>query len=356
MTEQPGPIVLLGSGETAPGAQKIYHRLFSQIDDEVRVAILETPAGYEPNSDFVAKQVGRYLEQRLQNFRPSIQIVPARKRGTAFSPDDATIASALYDANVLFMGPGSPTYTVRQLQDSVVWHTLRACHRLGAAVILASAATLAISRLTLPVYEIYKVGEDLHWKAGLDFFGDFGLSTIFVSHWNNKDGGELLDTSRCYMGQPRFEALLAITPHGRDDYTVVGIDEKTALVIEPATGVCTVMGIGAVTIIRHGETAVYGAGQRFPATVLGPFCPPAPGEGIPDTIWQATATGRAAAAQKRLSQPTPDPAVLALLDQRQAARAGKDWAGADHLRAQIAARGWRVLDTPTGPALEPANA
>ena len=190
----------------------------------------------------MAGQVGAYLEKHLQNFRPSIHVIPARKRGTPLSPDNGELAASLYDANVIFMGPGSPTYTVRQLQDSVVWHTLRACNRLGACVVLASAATLAVSAQTMPIYEIYKVGEDLHWKAGLNFLRDFGLSTIFVSHWNNKDGGELLDTSRCYVGQARFEALLAMVPEGRDAYTVVGLDENTALVIEPATGVCSCAG------------------------------------------------------------------------------------------------------------------
>jgi cysteinyl-tRNA synthetase len=43
--------------------------------------------------------------------------------------------------------------------------------------------------------------------------------------------------------------------------------------------------------------------------------------------------------------------VQALADQRQAARASKDWAEADRLRDQIAALGWTVKDTPEGPKL-----
>ena len=204
MSSQPGPIVLLGSGETAPNAQKIYHRLFTQMADDVRVAILETPAGFEPNSDYVAGQIAVYLRKRLQNFRPKVAIVPARRRDGTLSTDNPEIVGALYDANFLLMGPGSPTYTVRHLRETHAWHVLRAMNRLGATLFFASAATLAMSRQTLPIYEIYKVGEELHWKAGLDFFGDFGLSLIFVSHWNNNDGGEVLDTSRCYLGQARF--------------------------------------------------------------------------------------------------------------------------------------------------------
>ncbi|MBK8800165.1 MAG: hypothetical protein IPM07_29400 [Anaerolineales bacterium] len=41
-----------------------------------------------------------------------------------------------------------------------------------------------------------------------------------------------------------------------------------------------------------------------------------------------------------------------MLHQRRVARARKDWAEADRLRAQIEELGWQVLDTPDGPQLE----
>ena len=345
--------MLLGSGETAPGAQKIYHRLFAQLGQPIHVAILETPAGFEPNSDYVAAQVGRYLEKRLQNFRPVIDVVPARRLGTPFSPDNPDIVAALHGADVIFMGPGSPTYAIRQLRNTLAWHTLRTCHRLGAALIFASAATLALSAQTVPVYEIYKAGEDLHWKQGLDFFADYGLSTIFVPHWNNTDGGDVLDTSRCYLGQSRFETMVAMLPAGSDAYTMVGIDENTALMVEPAAGQCTVMGAGQVTVLRARQTKVFGAGQTFPATELGAFSVPEPAAGIPEPVWRATVQGWAATGHARTAQPEPDAGVLSLLEERNAARAAKNWAASDQLRDLIAARGWRVLDTPAGPVLEP---
>ncbi len=43
--------------------------------------------------------------------------------------------------------------------------------------------------------------------------------------------------------------------------------------------------------------------------------------------------------------------VLALVEQRQAARAARDWAGSDVLRDAIAAAGWQVKDTKQGPQL-----
>ena len=49
---------------------------------------------------------------------------------------------------------------------------------------------------------------------------------------------------------------------------------------------------------------------------------------------------------------SPPDEVQALIDQRAAARAGKDWAASDALRDQIAAAGWKVVDTKEGQRLE----
>lgn len=351
MTTRPGAITLFGSGETSPGAQKIYHALFTEMSESPRVAILETPAGFEPNSAYVAGQVGAYLQKRLQNFRPEITIAPARRRGTPFSPDAYDVIEPVFDANVLFMGPGSPTYAVRQLRDSLAWHVLRVMHRTGANLIFSSAMVLAAGRFTLPIYEIYKVGEDLHWKAGLDLFGDFGLSLILVSHWNNQDGGDVLDTSRCYLGQDRFEQLLAMLPND-PARRIVGIDEATALTIDVAEGVCQVRGAGAVTIIHAGKTHRFGAGAHFSLDHLGAHQLLLDHDGIPEAIWQQTVEGMKRVALARRNRPQPGASELQLLQRRTEARNRKDWAEADRLRQQLESFGWRVIDAQEGSQLE----
>ena len=55
----------------------------------------------------------------------------------------------------------------------IIWKTI-------VTAIMASAAAIAASAYALPVYEIYKVGEDPHWKPGLDFFSLYGLSLVLV--------------------------------------------------------------------------------------------------------------------------------------------------------------------------------
>jgi cysteinyl-tRNA synthetase len=52
---------------------------------------------------------------------------------------------------------------------------------------------------------------------------------------------------------------------------------------------------------------------------------------------------------------TPSPEVLALVEQRQAARANRQWGESDRLRDAIAALGWVVKDTKEGPKLMPKS-
>ena len=346
---QIGPIALFGSGETAPGAYRIHERVMRRLSAPVSVAILETPAGFEPNSHAVAGKVGTYLQRHLRNFSPQVSIVPARKRGTQFDPDDPGLAAPLFEGDYLFMGPGSPSYTVRQLRNSYAWHALRARHRLGAAICFSSATTVASGSYTLPVYEIYKVGQDLHWIDGLDFFGAFGLQLIVIPHWNNNDGGQELDTSRCYMGRQRFRELLRLLPSG---VTVLGIDENTGVIIEPMTGACELVGQGSVTVLASEREQTFARDARFPASALGDWrLPPLLEAGIPPDVWQRAREAQTAAEQVA-SPPLP---VLILAEQRQAARAARDWAAADALRDEITALGWQVYDTPDGPRLEKAD-
>lgn len=338
----PGLMVVLGSGETAPGAQKIYDWLFQRLPASPQVCVLETPAGFELNSDKVAGRVADYLAYRLQNYRPQVTVVPARRRNSPFSPDDPAIVAPLRQAEVIFMGPGSPTYAVRQLQGSLAWDLLVARHRLGCALILASAATLAVSARTLPVYEIYKVGEDLHWQAGLDILGRYGLPVVFIPHWDNYDGGAELDTSRCFMGRRRFEQLAALLPPG---LLTVGIDEHTALILDPVQQECRVMGKSGVTLITAAGETQFQSGESFGLEKLGSFHCPAPPTMVSAAVWEMVSVARS----QQVAEPALPAEVRSLVEARQSARAGKDWAAADRLRAQLAQLGWEVKDTPAGP-------
>jgi len=341
----PGPIALFGSGESAPGGRKIFDFLFQLSPPSPRVKILETPAGFELNSDQVASNIGDFINHHLQNYHPETEVIPARKKGTKHSPDTLEIVQPILEADLIFMGPGSPSYAVRQLRDSLAWEYVLARHRLGAGLAFSSAATVAISAAALPVYEIYKVGEDLHWKPGLDFFSPYNLPLVFIPHWNNQDGGDGLDTSRCYLGQSRFAKLAKLLP---EDQIIVGIDENTGLVIDFQAGSLHGVGQGNVTIIERGSQNVIPAGKKVDLTDLGSFELCDPLAGIHASSWEA-----ALLAADQITEPVlPPPEVIGLAEERQRARTDKDWEKADQLRRELEARGWEVQDNPDGYQLE----
>jgi hypothetical protein len=338
-----GQIAFLGSGETSRAGGAIFELIARSLPDQPRIAVLETPAGFELNSNQVAGRVADFLRSRLQNYNPVIDVIPARKRGSPFSPDEPALLKPLASANFIFMGPGSPTYAIRQLQGSLAWDLIRARHRRGAALAFASSATIAVGAWALPVYEIYKVGEDVYSARGLDLFSDFGMQLSFIPHWNNAEGGDDVDTSRCFVGMERFAVWCNSLP---PENTTVGLDEHTGLIIDFEKRTCLVNGVSSVSLVRDCDPRIYPAGATFPLSELGALHPPERVDfGIPPRAWEL-ASG--------VSQPAdagPGLDVLALAEQRRRARSNSDWGESDRLREEIASLGWNVQDTKDGQQL-----
>lgn len=346
----PGLVVLLGSGETLPSSGRIHEFVAQRIPGKPRIVILETPAGFEPNSDLVAGKIKDFLSHRLQNYQPEIQVLPARHRGTDFSPDNSDIVNPILEADEILLGPGSPTYGVRQLKDSLAFYMIAARHRLGGNLFLSSSAPISFGTYTLPVYEIYKAGLDLHWMDGLNFFCAYGLSLSFVTHWNNRDGGADLDTSCCFVGQARFKQLQAKLP---GEHTLVGIDEHTALILDFEQQCIHAIGKDTVTLLRGGESLVLESGQRFPLDTLGTWQLPVEHSDLPSVVWDAALRVNAQINSKRHEQSQPPADVLQLAKERDQARADQDWSKADRIRDQLLAFGWQISDTLDDSQLAP---
>jgi hypothetical protein len=335
-----GRIAFLGSGETSLAGGRIFESLARLVPDPLRVAVMETTAGFELNSFQVAGRVKDFLQTRLQNYKPTIDVIPARKLGTEFSPDNLEVLQPLLTANIIFMGPGSPSYAVRQLQGTLAWDIIRARHRMGATLIFASAATISIGAWALPVYEVYKVGEDVHTKRGLDLFAEYGMNLSFVPHWNNADGGIDLDTSRCFFGMERFEQWRSLLP---PDNIIVGLDEHSGVILDFETGTCEVSGVSSVSVLKSNGMDIHPAGVKFALNELGQFIPPTPIEqGLRPDVWEMVINAA------KVEEDTPPHEVLALLEERKTARVQKDFAASDRLRDQISALGWVVQDSKEG--------
>jgi len=335
-----GRIAFLGSGETSLAGGRIFEALAREINEPLRIALNETPAGFELNSAQVVGRVGDFMKTRLQNYKPVVDVIPARKKGSAFSPDDPEIIKPLLHANMIFMGPGSPTYAIRQLKDTLAWDVIRARHRLGATLVFASAATISIGAHALPVYEIYKVGQDVHVVDGLNLFADFGLHVSFIPHWNNAEGGVDLDTSRCFIGMDRFAEWCSRVPPENE---TIGLDEHTGLIIDFESGLCEVSGVSSVSLVRECNPEMYASGSKFSLGELGEFRQPDPLQRhISEDAWEMCVS------VPPLDDDQPSEEVVALVEQRLLARASKNWVESDKLRDEIAALGWTIQDSKDG--------
>lgn len=338
-----GHIAFLGSGETSLAGGRIFETLARLLPTPLRVAIMETPAGFELNASLVAGRVADFLASRLQNYKPIIKLVPARKLGTEYSPDNPEILKPLLAAHMIFMGPGSPSYVTRQLRGTLAWDIIRAKHRSGATLVFASAATISVGAHGLPVYEIYKVGEEMHVKEGLNLFADYGLDLSFVPHWNNAEGGVDLDTSRCFMGLERFAQWRSMIPPSS---VILGLDEHSGIIMDFEKQLCDVHGVSSVSVLKQNEMKIHPAGASFSFSDLGAFTLPANEQsGIRAEVWKMLESASQPEEEK------PSERVLALLAQRKEARARKDFAESDRLRDAISALGWAVQDGKEGQKL-----
>ena len=338
-----GRIAFLGSGETSLAGGRVFESLARLIPDPLHVSILETPAGFELNASIVAGRVGDFLKTRLQNYKPTIDLIPARKQGTEFSPNNPEVLKPLLRANVIFMGPGSPTYLARQLRGTLAWDIIRARHRMGATLIFASAATISVGAWVLPVYEIYKVGEDVHTKEGLNFFSDFGMNLSFIPHWNNAEGGTDLDTSRCFVGIERFDQWRKLLP---PENILVGLDEHSGIIMDFENGACDVHGVSSVSVVKNASMEIYPAGAQFSLNELGNFkLTESLEDGISPEVMEMIRSAI------KVNDETPSDQVLSLLEQRRQVRANKEFSESDRLRDEISSLGWTVQDGKDGQKL-----
>jgi hypothetical protein len=165
--------------------------------------------------------------------------------------------SALTDADYVFAGPGSPTYALRQWKNTQVSHILHEKLQRGGIVTFASAAALTLGTRTVPVYEIYKCGEEPYWLEGLNLLGEFGIPAVVIPHYNNAEGGHH-DTRFCYLGETRLNILEQQLDDG--EY-VLGVDEHTGIVIDLNERTAEVVGNGVVTIRVKGNSTTFASGE-----------------------------------------------------------------------------------------------
>ncbi len=234
-------LILFGSGEIAPSSVDIYRQTFLQLGKRnLKISLITTPAGFQPNVELVYDEIKDFLLASLPDFKLTVNLIMANRLEDA---NDPSIVADLDGSDIILMGPGSPTYAVKHLKNSLLLAKIIELIKAGSSLILASAATISCSKYALPVYEIFKVGEELHWQDGLNLYQEIYQELTVIPHFNNREGGEGLDTSNCYIGANRASKLYAQLPL---EAPLLGIDEHTALIIDLDSGKQLVRGKGNI--------------------------------------------------------------------------------------------------------------
>jgi hypothetical protein len=249
----------MGSGETSPTMVKVHRSILDRLGPRpVPTVLLDTPFGFQENANELSIRVKNYFQESLQTPITNASGIDPDNPG---SSDDRflneQLTSNIQRAHYVFSGPGSPTYALRVWENTVVPQLLAEKLRVGGAITFASAAALTLGALTVPVYEIYKAGEDPHWRTGLDLLSEAGLNVAVIPHFNNTEGGTH-DTHFCYLGERRLRAL---EEEMSDDAFVLGIDEHTSCSIDLDAQLATVGGIGVLTIRKQGRSITFASGE-----------------------------------------------------------------------------------------------
>lgn len=363
MTEKrlPRLLVLIGSGETAPRMTRVHRSVIRRLAGpngaaaDVTAVVIDTPFGFQENADELSTHLVDYFGRRL-GMRTGI--ASYRRRDVEILHRETALAR-VGEADFVFSGPGSPSYAIRQWQHSAFGELFSRRLRDGGALVFASAAALTIGRLTVPVYEIYKAGEDPHWLPGLDVLGSVGISAAIIPHFDNNEGSGH-DTRFCFLGERRFRMLEEQLP---DDVHILGIDEHTALLLDLDQHSASVRGRGKVTVRHSGASREFAAGSEFSIDLLRGH-----GDAVSDAHGPADARGPSAVTDERASTALArrtlelekqvgtlseradrgDALVEALIDLRRVARERGDYQTADSIRKRLAAAGVELRDDAAG--------
>ena len=261
----PRILTIMGSGETAPTMVTTHRTLTSLLPKPVKATVLDTPYGFQENAPELAVRTVEYFKTSIN---VDIEVAGlVRLHDTHIAADPVAVERglrAVTDADYVFAGPGSPTYALRQWAGSPIARIITDKLHKGGIVTFASAAALTLGKSTVPVYEIYKVGQDVERLDGLDILSAIGINAAVIPHYDNAEGGNH-DTRFCYLGETRlqlFESMLD------DDTYVLGIDEHTGLVINLDSAEATVVGNGTVTIRLRSDSYVFETGSSIPLSTL----------------------------------------------------------------------------------------
>jgi cyanophycinase len=206
----PGAVALVGSGEYLPVMNEVDTYLLKTIAPAhtARVALLPTASGLELKGPTHWNNLGlKHFEQL------GVSDVRATRIIDHESANDPAQVALLEGVDLFYFSGGNPQYTIDTLRDSLAWKSIKAAYEHGAILAGCSAGAMMLSGCTLSIRQAI-MGKHPEFVAALGIVPH----VIVFPHF---------DRMSHFLNQKRFQKVLhTVSP----EYTVIGIDEDTALI------------------------------------------------------------------------------------------------------------------------------
>jgi len=150
------------------------------------------------------------------------------------SANDESIAKSLRSAKLIYMLGGFTGYLAETLEGSDAWDAVLETYQAGTVVAGSSAGAMVMC-------EFYYDPSKGQVVNGLNLVPN----SLVLPHHNT-------------FGKSWASRLLEISPG-----TLIGIDEQTGMIDDGGSKIWSVLGRGAVTLYRNGQTEVYQTGNSL---------------------------------------------------------------------------------------------
>ena len=138
-----GIFTIMGSGELTSSMVEVHKSLLSGLSVPKKAVFLDTPAGFQLNVDHLSEKACEYFQTKI---RHPMEAASFKSADPESSFENEKAFQALREAGYILVGPGSPTYAVRQWRESPIPDILGRRIEQGACLVTASAAALTVGR------------------------------------------------------------------------------------------------------------------------------------------------------------------------------------------------------------------
>jgi cyanophycinase len=236
LTQMPGAVALVGSGEFLPPMTEFdVGLLVATGRTKPRVAILPTASW--PDGEAAFERWSSMGVAHFSGLGAEVEPIPVRDRADA---DDASHVQAIGEADLIYLSGGKPGHLSATLDGSAVAWALRQAHQRGAVIAGCSAGAMALAERHFEVRRRRLVWP-VRWRNGLGLVPRASV----IPHYDA-------------WPEPLC-ALIAL--QARRGSVVLGIDEETAIV--GRDGSWQVHGAARVTIWRGRRRERFREGDVF---------------------------------------------------------------------------------------------